>query len=81
MYDLKPKLTTGWSNEAYQLFRDLITQEKNSSLSIYSVETNDKRKEVDVICNGIHPISIRDAMLYLGHGSTQSHMPLALVSI
>lgn len=76
-----PSTTTGWSNEAYQLFRDLITQEKTISFFIYPIETNGDRIEVDVICNGIHPISIRDAMLYLRHGSTENNMTIALVSI
>lgn len=81
LYDLKPKSTTGWSNEAYILFNDLMLA-KTGSYFVYPLKLNSKRIEVDVVWNeDFYPLSIRDALFFLGHGSYEYYVNKELVSI
>ncbi|XP_029342148.1 tudor domain-containing protein 1-like [Acyrthosiphon pisum] len=74
IYDLKPKYTTGWSNEAYILFNDLMSI-KTGLYFIYPLEIKGLRIGVDVVWNGdIYPLSIRDAMFFLGYGSYEYYV-------
>jgi len=78
---LKPKYTTGWSNEAYILFNNLMSA-KTGSYFIYPLKLNGLSSEVDVVWNGdIYPLSIRDAMFFLGFGSYEYYVNKQLVSI
>lgn len=71
LYGLKPSTTSGWSNEACLLFRDLMT-ENTGTFFMYPMETNRERIEVDIVWNEyFYPLSIRDAMFFLGHGSSE----------
>lgn len=80
IYDLKPSVTTGWSNDAYTLFNNLML--KKSGLIMYVKETSGERIEVDIIWKEtIYPLSIRDAMFYLGHGSSNSYFNQSVVNI
>lgn len=81
IYDLKPKYTTGWSNEAFILFDDLMSL-KTGLYFIYPLEIKDLRIGVDVVWNeDIYPLSIRDAMFFLGYGSYEYYVNKQLVSI
>jgi len=81
MYDIKPKSTTGWSNEAYILFSDLMLA-KTGSYFVYPLETNGERIMVDIVWNEhIYPLSIRDAMFFLGYGSNEHYVNKELVSL
>lgn len=82
MYDLKPKFTTGWSNEAYKLFSDLMLA-KTGSYLMYPMEITGERIEVDIVWNEhyYYPLSIRDAMFFLGYGSYEYYVNYKLVSI
>uniref|UniRef100_A0A2S2NKN9 RING finger protein n=2 Tax=Schizaphis graminum TaxID=13262 RepID=A0A2S2NKN9_SCHGA len=74
LYDLKPKSTTGWSNEAYILFNDLMLA-KTGSYFVYPLELKGERIEVDVVWNeNLYPLSIRDAMFFLGYGSYEYYV-------
>ncbi|XP_022183496.1 RING finger protein 17 isoform X2 [Myzus persicae] len=74
MYDLKPKYTTGWSNKAYILFNDLMLA-KTGSYFMYPLEISSERIEVDVVWHGdYYPLSIRDAMFFLGYGSYEYYV-------
>lgn len=82
LYELKPSTSTGWSNEAYQLFRELILT-KFGSFFVYPMNTDKTRIEVDVVWKEyIYPLSIRDTMFFLGYGSgsTRYYINEALVS-
>ncbi|XP_025195551.1 RING finger protein 17-like isoform X2 [Melanaphis sacchari] len=73
-YDLKPKSTTGWSNEAYILFSDLMLV-KTGSFFVYPLNLNGQRIEVDVVWKEEnYPLSIRDAMFFLGFGSYEYYV-------
>jgi len=81
LYDLKPKSTTGWSNEAYILFNDLMLA-KTGSYFVYPLELKGERIEVDVVWNeNFYPLSIRDALFFLGYGSYEYYVNKALVSV
>lgn len=70
LYDLKPSIITGWSNNAYQLFTELISI-TSGSYYIYPMDTNSEPIQVDVIWKeSMYPLSIRDAMFFMGHGSS-----------
>lgn len=72
LYELKPSTTTGWSNEAYKLFNELILT-KFGSFFVYPIITDIVPIEVDVVWKEyIYPLSIRDSMFFLGYGSGSS---------
>lgn len=67
LYNLKPSVLKGWSNEACVLFKKLMS-EKTGTFFMYPIETDGERYEVDVVWKeDIYPLSIRDAMFFLGH--------------
>lgn len=69
LYELKPCTTTGWSNDAYKLFTELILT-KTGTFFVYPMKTDTTRIEVDVVWKEhIYPLSIRDTMFYLGYGN------------
>jgi len=81
IYDLKPKYTTGWSNKAYILFNDLMLA-KTGSYFMYPLELKSERIGVDIVWHGdYYPLSIRDAMFFLGYGSYEYYVNKQLVSI
>lgn len=82
LYGLKPSTISGWSNEAYVLFRDLMSN-NCGELIMYPIKTNSERLEVDIVLNEyFYPLSIRDAMFFLGHGfSEEDYTNKALVII
>ncbi|XP_050532840.1 RING finger protein 17 isoform X2 [Daktulosphaira vitifoliae] len=77
LYDLKPKATTGWSNDAYKLFTDLMFI-KSGTFYMYPMETRGERIEVDVVWKDIYPLSIRDALFFLGYGSYEYYVNQSL---
>lgn len=83
LYDLKPKTTTGWSNDAFTLFSELLLTETGLFM-MYPLEICGERIKVDLVWNeDMYPMSVRDAMFYLGHGTYENmlNLPLKLVSI
>lgn len=73
LYDLKPSVTTGWSNDAYSLFSELIL-EKTGLFYIYPINLNTERIEVDIIWKTyFYALSIRDALFFLGYGGCFEH--------
>lgn len=81
LYKLKPSLITGWSNDAYILFSDLMLA-KFGSYFVYPMNVDEDRIEVDVVFKEyLYPLSIRDAMFFLGHGSSERYINNDLVSI
>lgn len=79
LYRLKPSLMTGWSNESYTLFNDLMLA-KSGSYFVYPMNVDEDRIEVDVVWKEyLYPLSIRDAMFFLGHGSSECYINNELV--
>lgn len=79
LYKLKPSLITGWSNEAYTLFSELMTA-KSGSYFVYPMNVDEDRIEVDMVWKEyFYPLSIRDAMFFLGHGSSECYINNELV--
>lgn len=81
-YDLKPSSTTGWSNDTYSLFSELML-EKTGSFYMYPINLNTERIEVDIVWKKyLYPLSIRDALFFLKHGgNSEKYVNSALVSI
>lgn len=81
LYSLMPSCATGWSHEACGIFYKLALEDKGPYF-MYTVETKSELLEVDVVWNNdIHPLSIRDAMFYLGYGTSEIYTNPELVSI
>lgn len=82
LYDLKPSTVSGWSNGAYKLFTELIL-EKNGLYYINPMDLSGEQIKVDLIWkDSKYPLSIRDAMFYMGHGSSaENFVNKELVSI
>lgn len=81
LYELKPSAKTGWSNESYILFSNLMS-EKTGTFFMYVMKTDGERIEVDVVwkeCS--YPLSIRNAMFYLGHGACEGYINSEVVRI
>ncbi|XP_050437515.1 RING finger protein 17 isoform X2 [Adelges cooleyi] len=77
LYDLKPNVQLGWCNEAYKLFCELMFN-KSGTFYVYPMETLGEVIEVDVVWRDMYPLSIRDALFFLGYGSFNFYVNEAL---